>query len=165
MKQLTPFSPKYFIHKMLILLVIDHWFFQHKCYKTKYCASLSNLIGCGIIIVCYEVMPLLSCFLHLLLYFQQVTGELFEVDSVMLEKLDNLESHPHLYVRREIDINPVCMKYNGGFLGSIWYLPFLIQFSDIIGVAWTSKTTTIKHPSQLTNISGFFNTCIFHPIG
>ena len=51
-----------------------------------------------------------SCFLHLLLwllYFQQVTGELFEVDSVMLEKLDDLESHPHLYVRREIDINRV----------------------------------------------------------
>ena len=48
-----------------------------------------------------------------------MTGELFEVDSVMLEKLDGLESHPHLYVRREIDINPVCMKYNGGFLGSI----------------------------------------------
>ena len=83
---------------------------------------MSNLIGCGIIIVCYEAMPLLSCFLHLLLwllYFQQVTGELFEVDSVMLEKLDDLESHPHLYVRREIDINRVCMKYDGGFLGLI----------------------------------------------
>ena len=80
---------------------------------------MSNLIGFGIIIVCYKAMPLLSCFLHLFLYFQRVTGELFEVDSVMLEKLDDLESHPHLYVRREIDINPVCMKYNGGFLGLI----------------------------------------------
>lgn len=34
-----------------------------------------------------------------------VNGEIFEVNEKMLARLDELEGHPHFYVRQEITIN------------------------------------------------------------
>ncbi len=44
----------------------------------------------------------------------KITGELYEVDNITLEKLDKLEDHPNTYKRKEIEVilNNTIIKSN-----------------------------------------------------
>ena len=88
---------------------------------------------------------------------QKVSGEIFDVDDEMLQRLDKLENHPHLYERQYIDIevankdataNPVrCWTYLfSKFKPEMLTLPFMHKYEGGILSKYIPRGDRTKDP-------------------
>jgi hypothetical protein len=113
--------------------------------------------------LCSPNVNFVRCFVLSVFFFQNVQGELYEVDDAQLKRLDQLENHPNLYVRKDVILTKQNDDSNSeedihaqayflvNYRPSLVDLPMLDSYKDM-----TDGKVYAKHSSRDIHITNFY---------